>query len=232
VADHRCLGGDARRRGQQGGSGRIRTGPVPVSAPAVVADPQPLHVGRRARPFRARGTARWRAQIAGSSTACSACTCACRLTIHPAVFLEHGYTQFATEQILYRDQAAAHPEPSVNSALIRPARRDDIGPSTSCTSARPRRRSRRSRVPRSRPGRPLCAGADRRMGRDIPSPGRRASRHRCLGGHPAADSSAAGEPQHDGRGPRPALRDAIIDAVLAELPSGPPHACSATTTPS
>jgi len=43
------------------------------------------------------------------------------------VFLEHGFTQFATEQILYRDQASADPEPSVNATLIRPARRDDIG---------------------------------------------------------------------------------------------------------
>ena len=48
---------------------------------------------------------------------------------HPLlpVFLEHGFTQFATEQILYRDQAAADPEPCVKSTLIRPARRDDIG---------------------------------------------------------------------------------------------------------
>ena len=48
---------------------------------------------------------------------------------HPLlpVFLEHGFTQFATEQILYRDQAAAEPEQSVRSTLIRPARRDDIG---------------------------------------------------------------------------------------------------------
>ena len=48
---------------------------------------------------------------------------------HPLlpVFLEHGFTQFATEQILYRDEATAEPEQSVRSALIRPARRDDIG---------------------------------------------------------------------------------------------------------
>ena len=49
---------------------------------------------------------------------------------HPLlpVFLEHGFTQFATEQILYRDQAGADAETRrCRSTLIRPARRDDIG---------------------------------------------------------------------------------------------------------
>ena len=47
---------------------------------------------------------------------------------HPlvSVFLEQGFTQLATEQILYRDDARADHDQSVKSTLLRAARRDDI----------------------------------------------------------------------------------------------------------
>ncbi len=46
---------------------------------------------------------------------------------HPlvSVFLEQGFTQLATEQILYSDEHPAQPQ-AASPALLRPARRDDI----------------------------------------------------------------------------------------------------------
>jgi len=48
---------------------------------------------------------------------------------HPlvSVFLEHGFTQFATEQILYRDDTSGVHGESTHQAVLRAARRDDIG---------------------------------------------------------------------------------------------------------
>jgi N-acetylglutamate synthase-like GNAT family acetyltransferase len=50
---------------------------------------------------------------------------------HPmvALFLEQGFTQYATEQILYRDDAHTQPRvvPSGELGPLRPARRDDAG---------------------------------------------------------------------------------------------------------
>jgi ribosomal protein S18 acetylase RimI-like enzyme len=52
---------------------------------------------------------------------------------HPlvALFLEQGFTQYATEQILYRDDSHSQPrvlpQPHTDAGLLRPARRDDAG---------------------------------------------------------------------------------------------------------
>lgn len=50
---------------------------------------------------------------------------------HPmvALFLEQGFTQYATEQILYRDDSHAPPRvvPPADNGVLRPARRDDAG---------------------------------------------------------------------------------------------------------
>jgi len=50
---------------------------------------------------------------------------------HPlvALFLEQGFTQYATEQILYRDDSHNPPRvvPQSDSGVLRPARRDDAG---------------------------------------------------------------------------------------------------------
>lgn len=51
---------------------------------------------------------------------------------HPlvALFLEQGFTQYATEQILYRDDSHSQPRvvpPGGELGLLRPARRDDAG---------------------------------------------------------------------------------------------------------
>jgi hypothetical protein len=144
---------------------------------------------------------------------------------HPLlpVFLEHGYTQFATEQILYRDQATDEPEPSVRSTLIRAARRDDIGaiyllylrttPSQVAAVEGPSLKTWQSGYAQG-----LIAG----MGRDnvrhlvVERPGivAWAAIRPPTAAHPASLSMMV-------EGHDPGLRDAIIDAVLAELPSGP-----------
>lgn len=144
---------------------------------------------------------------------------------HPMlpVFLEHGFTQFATEQILYRDQTAADSEPRVDSSLIRPARRDDIAaiyllylrttPSQVAAVEGPSLKTWQGGYAQG-----LIAG----MGRDD-------VRH-VVAEHPGVVAWAAIRPPTAAQpaslsmmceGHDPALRDAVIDAVLAELPSGP-----------
>ena len=70
---------------------------------------------------------------------------------HPLlpVFLEHGFTQFATEQILYRDQAAADPR-AIGAARRSSVRRGATtsAPSICSTCARRRRMSPTSRARR------------------------------------------------------------------------------------
>jgi hypothetical protein len=144
---------------------------------------------------------------------------------HPLlpVFLEHGFTQFATEQILYRDEAAAEHEPSVQSTLIRPARRDDLAaihllylrttPSHVADIEGPSLKAWLGAYAQG-----LVAG----LGRDN-------VKHMVVE-HPGVVAWAAIRPPTAAQpaslsmmceGHDPALRDAIIDAVLRELPSGP-----------
>ena len=144
---------------------------------------------------------------------------------HPMlpVFLEHGFTQFATEQILYRDQTAAEPEPAVRSTLLRPARRDDIPsiyllylrttPSHVADVEGPSLKTWQGGYAQG-----LVAG----LGRD-------SVRH-MVAEHPGVIAWAAIRPPTAAQpaslsmmceGHDAALRDAIIDAVLGELPSGP-----------
>jgi hypothetical protein len=144
---------------------------------------------------------------------------------HPLlpVFLEHGYTQFATEQILYRDQAAAELEPNVKSTLIRPARRDDIGaiyllylrttPSHVADVEAPSLKTWQAGY-----GQGLIASLGRDSVRHIvverPGVVAWAAIRQPTAAQPASLSMMC-------EGHDPALRDAVIDAVLAELPSGP-----------
>ena len=143
---------------------------------------------------------------------------------HPlvGVFLEHGFTQFATEQILYRDQAT-DVEPTVRSTLIRPARRDDIGaiyllylrttPSHVADVEGPSLKTWQAGY---------AQGLIAALGRDsvrhvvVERPGivAWAAIRPPTAAQPASLSMMC--EGHDS-----ALRDAIIDAVLAELPSGP-----------
>jgi hypothetical protein len=144
---------------------------------------------------------------------------------HPLlpVFLEHGFTQFATEQILYRDEAAADPEPSVQSTLTRPARRDDLAaihllylrttPSHVADIEGPSLKTWLGAYAQG-----LVAG----LGRD--------SVKHVVVEHPGVVAWAAIRPPTAAQpaslsmmceGHDPALRDAIIDAILRELPSGP-----------
>ena len=144
---------------------------------------------------------------------------------HPLVpaFLQQRFTQFATEQILYRDETPDTVHAIPHPTLLRPARREDIpaihllylrttpsqvadyeGPSLKAWTAG------------------YAQGLVARMGRDD-------VRHYVVE-HPGVIAWAAIRPPS---GMRPAqltlmceghdagLRDSIIDAVLGELPPGP-----------
>ncbi len=144
---------------------------------------------------------------------------------HPLlpVFLEHGFTQFATEQILYRDEAAVDPDTTVQSTLVRSARRDDIGaihllylrttPSHVADVEGPSLKTWQGAYAQG-----LVAG----LGRDsvkhlvVERPGvvAWAAIRPPTAAQPASLSMMV-------EGHDPALRDAIIDAILRELPSGP-----------
>ena len=144
---------------------------------------------------------------------------------HPLlpVFLEHGFTQFATEQILYRDQTVAESEAAVRSTFIRPARRDDIPaiyllylrttPSHVADVEGPSLKTWQGGYAQG-----LIAG----LGRDN-------VRH-LVAEHPGIVAWAAIRPPTAAQpaslsmmceGHDPALRDAIIDAMLREVPPGP-----------
>ncbi len=144
---------------------------------------------------------------------------------HPLlpVFLEHGFTQFATEQILYRDEAGVDPDATAQSTLIRPARRDDIGaihllylrttPSHVADVEGPSLKTWQGAYAQG-----LVAG----LGRD--------NVKHVVVEHPGIVAWAAIRPPTAAQpaslsmmveGHDPALRDAIIDAILRELPSGP-----------
>ena len=142
---------------------------------------------------------------------------------HPLVpvFLEEHFTQFATEQILYRDDSP--PAAAVDPGLLRPAKREDIpavyllylrttpsqvadfeGPSLNAWLAG------------------FAQGDVARMGRDD-------TRHYVVE-RPGVVAWAAVRPPTATRpaqltlmceGHDAALRDSIIDSVLAELPPGP-----------
>ncbi|TMF15826.1 MAG: hypothetical protein E6I33_05570 [Chloroflexi bacterium] len=144
---------------------------------------------------------------------------------HPLIpaFLQQHFTQFATEQILYRDEAAETVRAISHPTLIRPARREDIpaihllylrttpsqvadfeGPSLNTWLAG------------------YAQGVVARLGRDD-------VRHYVVE-HPGLIAWAAIRPPSAMRpaqltlmceGHDADLRDAIIDAVLAELPPGP-----------
>jgi hypothetical protein len=144
---------------------------------------------------------------------------------HPLLplFLEHGFTQFATEQILYRDEASLDRETSVQSSLIRTARRDDIAgihllylrttPSHVADVEGPSLKTWQGAYAQG-----LVAG----LGRDsvkhlvVERPGivAWAAIRPPTAAQPASLSMMV--EGHDA-----ALRDAIIDAILRELPSGP-----------
>jgi len=144
---------------------------------------------------------------------------------HPLlpVFLEHGFTQFATEQILYRDESSSNGAHTIKSSLLRPARRDDIAgihmlylratPSTVADLEGPSLNAWRAGY---------AQGLMARMGRDD-------VRHH-VAENPGIVAWAAIRPPSATQpatlnlmceGHDPALREAIIDAVLHELPSGP-----------
>jgi hypothetical protein len=144
---------------------------------------------------------------------------------HPLIpaFLQQRFVQFATEQILYRDESAEGARPIPHPTLLRSARREDIpaihllylrttpshvaayeGPSLNAWMAG------------------YAQGVVARMGRDD-------VRHFVVE-HPGLVAWAAIRPPSAGRpaqltlmceGHDAAMRDAIIDAVLAELPAGP-----------
>ena len=146
-------------------------------------------------------------------------------TEHPLlpVFLEHGFTQFATEQILYRDESSANGTHTIKSSLLRPARRDDIGaifmlylratPSTVADLEGPSLKAWQAGY---------AQGLLARMGRDevrhyvVENPGIVAW---AAIRPPSATQPATLNLMCEGHDP--ALREAIIDAVLHELPSGP-----------
>jgi len=143
---------------------------------------------------------------------------------HPlvSVFLEHGFTQLATEQILYCDERPTVPAVTA-AALLRPARRDDIPaihllylrttPSQVATFEGPSLKAWQAGY---------AQGLMARMGRDD-------VRHFVLE-RPGIVAWAAIRPpsatqpailtimcdEHDAP-----LRDAVIAAVLQELPPGP-----------
>jgi hypothetical protein len=144
---------------------------------------------------------------------------------HPLlpVFLEHGFTQFATEQILYRDEVTVDPDTTAQSTLVRTARREDIGaihllylrttPSHVADVEGPSLKTWQGAYAQG-----LVAG----LGRDnvkhlvVERPGvvAWAAIRPPTAAQPASLSMMV-------EGHDPALRDAIIDAILRELPSGP-----------
>ncbi len=144
---------------------------------------------------------------------------------HPLVpvFLAHHFTQFATEQILYRDAPPEEEGSSVRSALLRPARRDDIASIYLLYL-----RTTPSQVADFE-GASLnlwqgayAQGLVARMGRED-------VRHYVVE-HPglvawaairAASSTQPTQLTLMCEGHDATLRDAIIDAVLRELPAGP-----------
>jgi hypothetical protein len=145
---------------------------------------------------------------------------------HPLlpVFLQQGFVQFATEQILYREEPpAATGRPSVVAPLLRPARRDDIPgiyllylrttPSQVADFEGPSVNTWQSSY---------AQGIVARMGRDD-------VRH-FVAEHPGIVAWAAIRPASSTRpahltlmceGHDSSLREAIIDSVLHELPAGP-----------
>jgi hypothetical protein len=144
---------------------------------------------------------------------------------HPLVpvFLAQRFTQFATEQILYRDEAKSDTDSRVRSTLLRPARRDDIpsiyllylrttpshvanfeGPSQKVWQAT------------------FAQGLVARIGRD--------DVRQYVAEHPGVVAWAAIRPPSATQpaeltlmceGHDATLREAVIDAVLNELPVGP-----------
>ena len=144
---------------------------------------------------------------------------------HPlvSVFLEHGFTQLATEQILFRDESPAAQGDARPQAVLRPARRDDIGaiyllyqrttPSNVAGFEGPSLKAWQVAY---------AQGLMARMGRDevkhyvAENPG-------CVAWASIRPPSVT-QPTiltlmcegHD-----PTLRDTVIDAVLRELPAGP-----------
>ncbi len=144
---------------------------------------------------------------------------------HPLVpvFLAQRFTQFATEQILYRDESKAESDSRVRSTLLRPARRDDIpaiyllylrttpsqvadfeGPSLNVWQGT------------------FAQGLFARMGRE--------DVRQYVAEHPGLVAWAAIRPATATQpvqltlmceGQDAALREAVIDAVLNELPPGP-----------
>lgn len=138
------------------------------------------------------------------------------------MFTAQGFTQFATEQILYHDDAAAHriaPPPK----LLTPARREHIGaiyllylritPSHVAGLEGPSRKAWQAT---------FAGGMLSRLGRDE-------VRHH-VAETPGITGWAAIRPPSSTRptsltimceGQDPALRAAFLDAVLAELPPGP-----------
>jgi hypothetical protein len=144
---------------------------------------------------------------------------------HPliSVFLAQGFTQFATEQILYRDDSRADHDQRVKSTLLRPARRDDIPaiyllylrttPSQAADFEGPSLKVWQGGY---------AQGLVARMGRED-------VRH-YVAEHPGVVAWAAIRPPSATQpaqltlmceGHDATVRDAVIEAVLNELPAGP-----------
>ena len=145
---------------------------------------------------------------------------------HPlvGVFLEHGFTQFATEQILFHDNPEQIAQRRRRSRCrIRPARREDAGghpPALPAGHAEPHRQL-RGAVAEDVAGvvRPGKRGAHRpRRGQALR---RRAARGGRLGGDPARRRRPPDHPLADVRGARPRGPRGLPRRVLAELPPQP-----------
>jgi hypothetical protein len=144
---------------------------------------------------------------------------------HPlvGVFLEHGFTQFATEQILFHETPETIPRSDASPLAVRPARREDAGaihllyrrvtPSHIAGFEAPSLKTWQTS---------FAQGSVGRIGRDEVR--HVVAEHPGMVGWAAIRPASAGRPSiltlmceaHD-----PAVREGFLDAVVAELPPQP-----------
>jgi L-amino acid N-acyltransferase YncA len=144
---------------------------------------------------------------------------------HPlvGVFLEHGFTQFATEQILFHENPEQIARSDARPLAVRPARREDAGaihllyrrvtPSHVASFEAPSMKTWQAS---------FAQGSVARIGRDEHR--HLVAEHPGMVGWAAISPAGAGRPSnlslmceaHD-----PTVREGFLDAVLAELPRQP-----------